>query len=533
MDRPPPPDAAPPPDFGPLPTALPIPDGMAPPRRLLEPGDTLTGGGRSSCSHQQPASGNGDRWCAFWRKGATPPAADLWVINLTKVLAGKTPRCDGSSADCLRLTSTLWTASALAGPAHPYSHEFHGDTLIFYADAPVDPRLYSGPVYAWRPGWKAARKLTGDSGLLCFGQARTPAAYCLEEVLGDALSPESFTLRAGLLTEASGGPLPSLGPVRPVRTNGRPAWQAGFSPDGQLFALSSADPDPSIETLRVVPTSALGREAPHEVLRQVTQWTIGNDSKRLYFLREQADDEQSLHAADFPEGTAEVKLGDRVRDYLVPGEGEVVDRGVAFLTALSSQRTAYRVTADSRMPENSLSVFVFRDFLEDVHTAADQRFTGWLDAGFTARVVRHQDLSVCQLNTRPMTGAFEPLFLASSGLVFWSEDLDDDSGLRDAFYARPEDCQGKQRFARGIGYYLPLGDRGLIYTDERQPDERMTLKYAAVRKGADGWKLDQPVRVQGGVEYGYFTVLEEEHPLLIFKTVGPEAGTYLFGPLPF
>src|SRR6185295_6044429 len=82
MDRPPPPDAAPPPDFGPLPTALPIPDGMAPPRRLLEPGDTLTGGGRSSCSHQQPASGNGDRWCAFWRKGATPPAADLWVINL-------------------------------------------------------------------------------------------------------------------------------------------------------------------------------------------------------------------------------------------------------------------------------------------------------------------------------------------------------------------------------------------------------------------------------------------------------------------
>src|SRR5205085_12683758 len=112
-------------------------------------------------------------WCAFSRPlpGASPggTTGELWVLNVSKALAGTVPICDGSSADCVRLTAALWTGTAVYGDSHPSAHRFEGDTLIFHAGAtpgPHDP--YQGPIWAWRPGWKQPRQLTGPRGLLCW-----------------------------------------------------------------------------------------------------------------------------------------------------------------------------------------------------------------------------------------------------------------------------------------------------------------------------------------------------------------------------
>src|SRR5260221_9601381 len=59
------PEDMPPPPSYPK-TGLPLPDGVPPPRRLLPATAELTGGRSiNSCSHQQPASADGHRWCSF------------------------------------------------------------------------------------------------------------------------------------------------------------------------------------------------------------------------------------------------------------------------------------------------------------------------------------------------------------------------------------------------------------------------------------------------------------------------------------
>ena len=83
---------------------------------------------------------------------------------------------------------TLWTGAPLGGPSHPFSHQFNGETLFFYADSTADRQsLYHGPVYAWRPGWKAPRVVTSPEGIMCFGHPTLPLVYCLDAIAGDPM----------------------------------------------------------------------------------------------------------------------------------------------------------------------------------------------------------------------------------------------------------------------------------------------------------------------------------------------------------
>ena len=123
---------------------------VAAPLRLLAAPSELTGAGRTSCSHQEPASGNGDRWYSFRRPHAGG-GTELWVINASAAARGQVPVCDGTDAGCLRLSSTLWPS---------YGNDFEGDTLVFYSDAPpglLTSQAFVGPVSAWRPGWQSPR----------------------------------------------------------------------------------------------------------------------------------------------------------------------------------------------------------------------------------------------------------------------------------------------------------------------------------------------------------------------------------------
>ena len=140
-------------DSRPAPGGAPLPAGLAAPRRLLDERATLTGHSTSSCSHDRDQ--RGARWCAFSQPG-TAGQTELWVINVSEALARPAPAAwpvTASSPVCQRLTADLWVGGALNGPLHPYAHRFHGDTLIYYADAVSGPRdVHRGPAFAWRPG---------------------------------------------------------------------------------------------------------------------------------------------------------------------------------------------------------------------------------------------------------------------------------------------------------------------------------------------------------------------------------------------
>src|SRR5262245_52133585 len=57
-------------------------------KRLVTGSAKLVGDWLASCTNQVPASGNGDRWCAFIRPGALLGKSELWVINVTKAKDG-------------------------------------------------------------------------------------------------------------------------------------------------------------------------------------------------------------------------------------------------------------------------------------------------------------------------------------------------------------------------------------------------------------------------------------------------------------
>jgi hypothetical protein len=219
----------------------------------------------------------------------------------------------------------------LNGPLHPYAHRFHGDTLIYYADAVSGPRdVHRGPAFAWRPDWAQPRRIASNSAIECWGHPRALVAYCLEDVSGNPNHPTSAELRAGPIADRDGIVLPSLGRIRPYREDNIPAWQGSFSPAGDRFVFSSADPDPAVETLKVIDTAQLGLSAPAEVARDAGMWQLSHDGQRVFFLRADAPGSEvnDLYVADLPSGANAVKLATRADLVTVLGDvDEGRDRG--------------------------------------------------------------------------------------------------------------------------------------------------------------------------------------------------------------
>lgn len=511
-------------------SGVPLPAGLTP-RRILDGRWKLTGGGTNSCSHQDPPSGDGDRWCAFSVAGAGE-AVELWVIDVSKVAAGQAPRCDGTDAGCLRLTDRLWTAFSIYGPAHPYSHAFEGDTLIFYVGVPAKAdAVYRGIVQAWRPGWPRARAITSDKALLCYGHLRVPAAFCIEDVIGTAEHPDSFAVHAGSIADPAGGPLAAVGRMRPfLSSGGDAAWGWGFSRAGDYLAVSSPDPDPAVQSIRVVATSDIGGKTPVEIVPDAAQWTISNDGRRIYFTRVGAGTRKELVAADFPSGASPMVIADNVDDYLLLGTG-AADQGLGVLSRVSVGRLTFSVLSSPGAVARA--IFTGSDMLEGLSVSTDLRYTGWVSAMFQARVVRNADLDSCMLNSDPGRASYSPRFLDGAGMVLWEEDGAEDNNRRDGFYGRP-DCQGRTRFAQGLEFLHPVGDRAVVYGDELDARYAVTLKYAPITAGTT-WPA-APVRVHERVKTDKGVILLGTQPLLmVFEADGDPSveGTYVFGPAPF
>jgi hypothetical protein len=504
-----------------------LPAGVRPARRILDATATITGGGEGSCTHAYPNAG--DRWCVFRRPGNK--GDELWVMNVTRA-AGTVPACDGSDPACLRLTTNVWTGGGLNGPIQPYANRFFGDTLIFYADSrSAETEVHRGPAFAWRPGWAAARRISSDTALECWSHPRAPVAHCVEDLAGDPVAPDNFELRAGAIGDRDGITLASLGRVSPRDAEGRLAWEAGFSPGGEAFVLSSPDPSGTL-SLRAIATDQLGAGAPAEVLRDARQWQVSHDGRRIFFLREENATARALYVADFPSGGNLTKLAPDIAEYFVLGTaGE--DRGVGIIAADGPEAGTFRLIDKGGAAS---TIFTYGNGLDGVRLSPDLRYTAWRDQDFRVQIVANDKISACELNANGKRAAYSISFLGNAGLVFWTESDGGDRDRRDGYFADPAGCLGKQRFARAVYFLIPVADRGLVFADEVDDDtQRPTLKYAAVR---DGRRLapEGPVRIHDEID-GTSVLVVGGDPWLVLFTVSvgdPERqGTYLFGPLPF
>lgn len=517
----------------PEPSGRPLPPGVAPARMLLPRDASLTGDSLTSCSHQR-AGGSADRWCVF--SVAAAGAVELWVINVTGAAAGEIPRCDGSDVRCVRLTSNLWAGFGPNGPWHPHSHRFYGDTLLFYAHALSGPAgVYRGPVFAWRPDWTQARQISSPVAMQCWAHEAAPIAHCVEDLAGDPVAPESFEIRAGPIADKAGIVLPSLGRVRVRRSDGLAAWHAGFSPAGDVFAVSSLDPDPTVETLRTVATNELGQATLAPRIRDATAWQISHDGRRVYFLRDEAPGRQALFVADFPTGANVTRLDVNVSEYQVLG-GRGQDQGVGFIAELGPGEQGFRLLRDAGVPGSARTIFAYQEPPMSRRVSPDGRFTAWADHSFRLRVVEHEGLASCVANMNARLPAYSAAFLDGAGLMFWAEDAGGDRDRRDGYLANPLGCAGKQRFARSLYFAAPIGDRGLVFADEVDDQtQRATLKYAAITDGSR-WPADGAVRIYDDID-GPSVVPAAWDPLLLLFRIssGPpeQQGTYLFGPAPF
>lgn len=515
-----------------------LPASVAPPRRLL-PGDVrLIGSGTSSCSHQDRASGNGDRWCAFKRAAPGSSATELWVVNVSASIRGDIPRCDGTSADCLRLSAMLWTDTPIAGPTQAEANRFDGDTLLFHEPGTSkDEERFRGPIRAWRPGWPAARTLT-ETGLICYGDIALPLAFCLGNV--DASSVLEFDLLAGPIPDPAGPPLVKVDRARVQRADFQPAFGASFSTDGSLFIYSTtATPDARVAGLRVVKTAELGSVPAREILADVMYWQLANDEQRIYYLGGLTADtkEGALMMADFPSGANPRQLARRTGRYVVLDDGTERDRGVGYFVVNPGRLLSeYRVIPNRDDLTSARTVFRWGNQLEDFHLSRNQQYTGYAKfddkQGFNGYLARNDGSGECILNAELGRPAFEPHFLDDAKLVFWVEESDDATTVQDAWFADPDGCHGKQRFAAAIGFFVPIRNDGLIFGDDYDGDT-VTLRYAKI-EGGSTWPRTGSVKVWEQVDLPIVRIGPRVDHLLFQVSQGSDEdrGVYVFA-VPF
>jgi len=458
----------------------------------------LIGDHVSSCSNETPDGATlqnqvGDRWCGFFVSGELIGQFELWVFNYSQTVRapGSVTCTDPNGANCRRLTTNLWTAQPDAGPTHPYSHGFQGDTLIFYADAASGPDdVYKGFVYGWRPGWTAPRRLTDKAGFRCSGHPRAPVALCLGNLEEDDTKPFEFDLFAGTLVDSADSALPFIDRIHPTTDGAEPVtkWRASFSRAGDTFIYSTGRTDKDRENLWAIPTAQLkpgfqfNARATAPLLTNAARFTVSRDGKKIFFLdnfvySSTGDPKGVLKMADFPSGANPTVISDKIGNYLVLGKANV-DAGLLLFYDVAVFKGSIRIVPNPATPadyksivSNVSSALVTSDFKYTAFNRDTDEDTGLSDLSIAdnTRATKDGAAPACVLQARLRTDLYGTPFLESSGLVFWTDDVDPELAVGTGMYAKP-DCTGRQKFATDVDFWFTVGDRGIVFTDSTDID---------------------------------------------------------------
>jgi hypothetical protein len=530
------PDLPPPPDASPSP---------AEPRRILPAGVDLLGLHRSTCSHQAPASGDGHRWCAISRPGDLLGKRDLWVFDATLVAGGAPLVCDGVNPVCKRLSSDLFSGQPDVGPAYPTAHRFYGDTLIFYADArSVPTALYQGPVYAWRPGWPAARAITTNVGVFCTGHPFTDVAVCLENISPPDAAVTQYDVHAG---RVDGGPLPFVARVTPMRADtGDTQWRSGFTLDGSYFAYSTGGPTVSdAETLWVMRTEDIGATAKYlKVGTGLSRWTISADQKRWFFLRSfnydtQGNPSGTLAMADFPAGGNEVTLLAKVGVFQ-----ELVDRsgksgGLAVLDNVVAGLGTYEILHDPTRPAGEAgNLLTVANQVGSVPLVSPDLRHALFSRNLSPNSitsdfwVAHLDgAASCTITGTLGAALFGYPFTPSGGLVFWGDFYDTVTDTAQVMFASPASCGGKGKLADHVDFWFFAGDQGIVFSTIDGP--RASLRHQRFQAGPpQALALGGPATVTTHADRLFALLPATDGVFFTVTEGGADDGLY-FAPLPF
>jgi hypothetical protein len=261
------------------------------------------------CTNEVGAEG--DRWCAFLAVSSTG-RDDLYVVNVSAVLAGTPITCSDGDPNCLLLAQEVIANGNVSRWIY-----FGGDTLVYY-DSTLTPRV-------WRPGMEAGKLLAErpESGELisCAPAARGTAVACLE--LPD--NPEETGVFAAELYvgTADGENEPLLAPIDHVilGTNstftGVKRFYSSFPTDGYI-AWSSPKDTGSPDILKLARVDDL--ESTVTVTSDIQAWGVSPDATRWHWVTPYG----MLQTAPFPDAAETTDLLSDVHDYGVSDGGSLV-----------------------------------------------------------------------------------------------------------------------------------------------------------------------------------------------------------------
>jgi hypothetical protein len=502
------------------------PDAGTPARQLVAGPVRLVGTHLDVCSQ-----GRGHHWCAFSRADAAGGKTALWVIDVTQAAAGAVPACDGTDPGCLRLTTDLWTGRPSSGPAHPTAHRFSGDTLIFHAQGPASHDEYRGPIFAWRPGWPAARLISGPSAYSCLAHPDGQAAYCFEDLAPPSEPLFHFDLHGGRLGD---GPLPLLSRIVPRRTGSLVTqWAAGWSPAGDFLAYStggatSGEP----EVLRVVRTDdAAFPERQITAARGVSRWQISGDGRHWYFLRGYNYDPDApagtLARADFPSGAGETALAAGVGSFVFAGTGQPA---IGLTDGMSGGAGTFKLMRDVAQPavvQTVASGVISAALSPDLRFSLVSQTNGPSRWTKDAYLVANDGSGRCPLASSPSASFYGDPFFPHAGLVLWADMIDIDILAGTGWMARPDGCTAKREFGHRVDYWFLVRDDGAIFSDGSNGNTA-DLRYVKLGPGAL-WPGEAAPLIQAQARRA-FAVVEPDRDFVLYVL---DNGLYLYGPIGF
>jgi hypothetical protein len=485
--------------------------------------------------------------------GAFQGFVDLWVVNVTKAAAG-TVTCDGSDANCLRLTTNLFVVNATDPTKIDLAqHSFQGDTLIYRAE--TGPTFdqnnpnFVGPIYAWRPGWEGGRALTSDSGRSCAGHAKAQVAICFDNktyrgptgqtcTFSDATTDCQvlYDLHAGALPAAAGAaPLPKIDTLL-LQSNqdmGAPEFGVQLSPDGTSVAWSGRATTTGPEVLKV---QKLGDPAPTTVATDVSVWQISSDNMRWYWLSKYSYNATvpigTLQAAPFPGGASPTTLGMGVVQYFDAGTKSLI-----FFDTVVQGRATLKMIADRDAPAGVVTLDT--GVAGELAVSADGTKVAYFKAGVadpSTGALAESDLYVgtsagthCTLSPTQTAFPFAEFFPSGANIV-WSK-LDSTGFPSDGLYADAATCTST-KFASNIFLWAPpIGDQGLVFGDDGTTAGEVTIRYSKVSGGALPM-MGTSVQTRA---YPLFATLTPTLPAVVYNVLGGTSadGLYVNASLPF
>jgi hypothetical protein len=509
---------------------------------VLVPGRArLVGTHFTACSNGTPQTG--DRWCAFYMPNRQLGFTDLWVINVTKALAGAVPKCDGTDPNCKLMIppgsdaskgTQLWTGQPMDPPAHPTTHRFDGDTLIFYALADAALEIYAGPIFAWRPGWDAPKQISmTKNAYSCTGHFSAEVFVCIENL--SEMAPLTFDLVAGRL--ATGGKLvKKIVPARPGTQSSQ--WRATISRDGQYLIYSTGG-----MTIQERETLYVARfdnpETSTTVRAGASRWSISADQTKIYFLANYNYDTAgmpsgTLTMTNFPMGGAEQTLAANVGAIQPLAEGEI-DRGIGFFDNVVAGKANYKIIKDRTKPTEVTTVVT--NIGGVLGLSRDLKYVYFykefdMDTGFTDGYIVKTDGSnmPCALTETLTSDQFGAPFSRNGSQVFWVDNIDTVDGVGEGWTATPEGCTGKKKFSNRMDFWFLHGDNGMVFSDEGLADSA-TVKYMTFPNGNSTGPV---TTIQPQVNRIYGILLNYESIIYnIYDAPADKDGLYSYAKIPF